>query len=203
MPANPTAGILNSLPLEAIIANPLIAVMKANMAGCEFYADFIEKVAMDKDGKVRMTRFQSIATVFDKNGAPTADKIERVIDVPFFALCPSEPFAPDKMTTDFEMEIKTSETTKTTSETKATVKGKVGFAWWSVEVNASYSHKKEQTRSTDTRAKLSIHMEASRQPQTEGLKRVLDFIMAQNTVPIALDKAPPPPEKDTVPADAA
>lgn len=200
--ANPTAGILNSLPLEAIIANPLIAVMKANMAGCEFYADFIEKVALDSKGKVRMTRFQSQATVFDSDGKPTDEKVERVIDVPFFALCPSEPFGPDKLVTDFEMEIKTSETTKTTTESQASVKGKVGFAWWSVSVQGSFSHKKEQTRSTDTRAKLTIHMEASRQPQSEGLKRVLDFIMAQNTLPVPLDKAPDAPEKDKVPADA-
>jgi hypothetical protein len=190
MPANPTAGILNSLPLEAVIANPLIAIMKANMAGCEFYADFIEKIAMAKDGTVRMTRFTSTSTVFDSDGNPTADKIERVIDVPFFALCPSEPFGPDKLTTDFEMEIKTSEVVKTTTESKASIKGKAGFAWWSVSVTGSISHKKEQTRSTDTRAKLSIHMEASRQPTTEGLRRVLGFIMDANTRPVPKANAP-------------
>ncbi len=46
-------------------------------------------------------------------------------------------------------------------------------------------------------------MEASRQPQSEGLKRVLDFIMAQNTVPIPAEKAPPAPVLDEAPADAA
>ena len=188
--ANPTAGILNSLPLEAVIANPLIAVMKANMAGCEFYADFIDKIAMAPDGTVRMTRFKSTSTVFDGDGNPTAEKIERVIDVPFFALCPSEPFGPDKLTTDFEMEIKTSEVTKTTTESKASIKGKAGFAWWSVSISGSISHKKEQTRSTDTRAKLSIHMEASRQPTTEGLRRVLGFIMDANTRPNIAANAP-------------
>lgn len=188
--ANPTSGILKSLPLEAVIANPLIAVMKANMAGCEFYADFIDKIAFADDGTVRMTRFKSTSTEMDTDGNATGNKIERVIDVPFFALCPSEPFGPDKLVTDFEMEINTSETTKTSSEAKASISGKVGFAWWSVSVSGSYSHKKEQTRSTDTRAKLTIHMEASRQPATEGIRRVMDYLMKAHTVPVEADKAP-------------
>lgn len=50
-------------------------------------------------------------------------------------------------------------------------------------MKGSVSHKSEQTRSTDTRAKYSIHTSVKRQPMPEALSRVVDYLTNAATKP--------------------
>lgn len=189
-PINPTGGILASLPLDFIFSAPLNAVIKAQQQACMTFADFLDKVGMNKDGTVRTVRFQYAQAEVDGAGQATGKTLTRTVDMPFMAAIPLPNFSIDKLVQDFEMQIDTSEAQSSSTEAKGEFSAKVGFAFWSASISGSVSHKSEQTRKTDTRSKLTIHMEASRQGAPEGLQRVLDVIMDAQIRALPKDKAP-------------
>lgn len=187
---NPTGGILQSLPLDYIFSAPIVAAAKAQELCCQQFVSFIERVGFNKDGSVRTTRFSYQQAEIDSAGNATGKSLSRVVDVPFMATIPLPNFSIDKLTEDFEMQIDTSESQSSASEYKGEFSAKIGWGIFSASMSGSVSHKSEQTRKTDTRAKLTIHMEASRMGAPEGLQRVLDFITNAQTQPLPKDKAP-------------
>lgn len=190
MPDNPIGSTLKHFPMEMAIAKPFMALIDAQFASSERYAEFIQKVGLNDDGSVRMSRFSFGVSEMDEAGNPTGKTIQKVVDVPFFSLIDNGAFGPDKLVIDFDYEASTSEQSKQATEMSASMKAKLGFAWWSVNVSGSVTHKSEQTRKTDTRAKYTLHAEGSNKGASEGLKRVFDMMMNSQTKPIDADKAP-------------
>lgn len=186
-------AMVKSLPIEAMFSAPLVAAIKCHTAACESVAEFIDKVGMagpPDQRTVRMVRFQYKEAQLDANGNPTGNAIDRVIDMPFLAAIPLPTFGVDKVTIDFDLQVDTSESTSSSTESSASISGKVGFAWWSVSFQGSITHKSEQTRKSDTRAKYTVHLEAGRQNPPEALMRVIDAITNAAARPISKDKAP-------------
>lgn len=200
MAENPVGATLKHFPMEMAFGKPFMAAIDAQVAASQRYAEFIKKVGLNEDGSVKMTRFEYKASIMDEDGNPTGDTEDKVIDVPFFSIIDNGAFGIDKVTVDFEFEASTSEQSKSSNEMSATVKAKLGFAWWSVNISGSVSHKSEQTRKTDTRAKYSVHMEGSNKGASEGLKRVFDILLNSQTKPINKDKAPKPAAVAAAPA---
>ena len=188
--ATPVAGIIKSLPIEHMFAAPIMAGIKCHREACKAVADFIDEVGLNEDGSVKMVRFAYKEAEHDSDGNATGKSLERVIDLPFIAMVPLPALGVEKIVVDFELEVNTSESKSSSTEAKASVKAKLGFGWWSVSMSGSVSHKSEQTRKTDTRAKYSVHLEAGAQPPTEALMRVIDAMTAATVRPIAKDKAP-------------
>ena len=60
-----------------------------------------------------------------------------------------------------------------------------GCAFRIAKMTGKVSHKSEQTRSTDTRAKYSIHTQIKRQEPPEALQRVIDYLTNAKTKPVA------------------
>ncbi|VWC14596.1 hypothetical protein BDO18943_05476 [Burkholderia dolosa] len=56
-----------------------------------------------------------------------------------------------------------------------------------MSLSGRVSHKSEQTRSTDTRAKYSIHTQVKRQSPPEALMRVIDFLTEAATKPVVTE----------------
>lgn len=190
MPANPIGSVLKHFPMEMAFSKPFMAAIDCQFAASQKYAEFIEKVGLNEDGTVKMSRFEYSASEIDEEGNATGKSVVRVVDVPFFSIIDNGPFGMDKVTVDFDFEASTSEASSSSTESKASIAGKLGFAWWSVKISGSVSHKSEQTRKTDTRAKYTVHMEGSNKGASEGLKRVFDLIMSSQTKPLAKDQAP-------------
>jgi len=92
-------------------------------------------------------------------------------------------------TIDFELEVSQSESSSSSTEAEASLEASVGWGPFSVKVNGRVSHKSEQTRSTDTRAKYSIHTQIKRQQPPEALMRVIDFLTEAATKPVIQKKA--------------
>ena len=67
--------------------------------------------------------------------------------------------------------------------------GKIGWGPFSVSMHGKVSHKSEQTRKTDTRAKYSIHTALKRQGPPESLSRVIDFLTDAATKPVVLESS--------------
>jgi hypothetical protein len=188
--ANPIGSVLKHFPMEMAFSKPFMAAIDCQTAASQKYAEFIEKVGLNDDGTVKMSRFKYASSEVDDEGNATGKTINRVVDVPFFSLIDNGPFGMDKVTVDFEFEASTSEQSSSSTQSQASISGKLGFAWWSVKISGSVTHKSEQTRKTDTRAKYTVHMEGSNQGASEGLKRVFDMMMNSQTKPIEESKAP-------------
>lgn len=189
-PANPIGGILKDLPIGTMFSAPVMAGVDAQFAIAARLAEFIEKVGINKDGSVKMVRFSYKQAEMDQNGNPTGNTLERVVDAPFISMIPLPALGVEKITVDFDLEVSTSDQSSSSTEASASLSGSVGFAWWKVSFSGSVTHKSEQTRKTDTRAKYTVHLEVAKQDPPEALMRILDAITNAVAKPIPKDKAP-------------
>jgi hypothetical protein len=210
--ANPIGGILNSLPMEVMISKPLMGAVDAHKAMCLQLADFIDKIGFIEVGgtpaqgatpavlgvkSVRMVDWKWKAPAWnqlgtteelDKDGKPTGKTLAPVqyeAQVPFISMVPLPALGVDKVTVDFELEVSTSESSSSSTAAEGSMAGSVGFGWFSASFSAKVSHKSEQTRKTDTRAKYSFHVEASQHEPPEALMRMIDMVVDTVTKPKA------------------
>jgi hypothetical protein len=184
------SGILKSLPMQTMFAAPVMAAIDCHAAACQRVVEFINQVGFNQDKTVRMVRFEYSEPQFDAQGNPTGQNIKRVVDLPFIATVPLPSLGVEKVTVDFDLSVDTSDTSSKSDEASASLEGSVGFAWWKVNFKGSYTHKSEQIRKTDTRARYTVHLEATRQDPPEALMRVIDAITNASTKPLPKDKAP-------------
>ena len=213
-PTNPIGGILNSLPMEVMISKPLMAAVDAHKAMCLQLADFIDKIGFVDvappaggtppaggnapgqkavrmvDWKWKAPAWNQIGTTeaLDKDGKPTGKQLPPVqyeAQVPFISMVPLPALGVDKVTVDFELEVSTSDSNTSSTETEASMSGTVGFWWFKASFSAKVSHKSEQTRKTDTRAKYSFHIEATQHEPPEALMRMIDMVVDTVTKPKA------------------
>lgn len=187
MPRNEIGEIVNSLPIEHMVAAPIIAAVKAQKEVSGMLAQFVNSVALDKDGNARMVTFQYEQETQDANGNPQHEK--RYIQAPFVALSGIPNLAVETVQVNFELEVTTADTDKSKTDVNTSTNGSFGgFFMPKVNFNASLSHSSEQTRQTDTRAKYSFHVEARKQEQPEALMRILEVMVNAATTPT--DNAP-------------
>jgi uncharacterized protein DUF2589 len=188
--ANPTAGFMQSMPIESLFGGLAVAVIKADIIASQATADFVEKMGKDKDGKVVMTTLAYEGLVTDADQKLTGQTTTRKITMPYVGGVVEPPsFGPDEVEEEFEATIDTSEQQKTTDEAGAKVEASAGWIWGKASLSASYSHKSENTRSTDTRARLKVRMVMKRRPLAEGLRRALDIILNDVTRVVQPTKA--------------
>jgi hypothetical protein len=188
--ANETGQIIKSLPIEYMVAQPLIAAIKAHVMAAQAYADFFKSACLYEDGGVRMIRLKYAEQETDDEGNATGKHVERVVDVPFFAMIAMPSFGMDKVNVDFELEISAVKASKQATDASIEASAKFGFGPWGASVKGKVSHHRESTRKTDTRAKYSFHVEASRQAPPEALMRVIDHVLNGTSHPVDSDKAP-------------
>jgi hypothetical protein len=187
--ANPFGGMIRSLPIGSMFAAPLMAAIDCHTAACARVADFIDRVGFNPaDKTVRMVRFAYKETLFDAQGKPNV--VDRVADVPFLAMIPLPSLGVKAVAVDFDLQVDTSDTQTSSNEVGASLSGSVGIAWFKVEFKGSVTHKSEQTRKTDTRAKYTVHLEVDRQDPPEALMRVIEAITQAVTRPIPKAEAP-------------
>lgn len=193
----PVSGIINSLPIDKMIAAPFIAAIDAQSVSVQKTAEFIDKVGLNEDGTVRMVPFAYKEQLHDANGDLTGAPVDRVISVPLIAITDIPRFTMQKASVDFELEVNTMEEDKSASEKEGSfdAEGKVGWGPFSLKVRAhgKVSSHHEQTRKTDTRSKYSIHVEAGQTEQPEALSRVLDVLLDATTKPLPAGKQEPKP----------
>lgn len=190
MASNPVSGQIKSLPVHKMVATPILAAIEAHEAACAAYSDFFDRVCLDENGMARTVRFAYQQAERSEDGEATGITLQRVIDLPLFAVLPMPSFGVDKVDVDFEIEIQNVEESKSATDSKIDVSVKYGFGPWGVKAHGSVSHHKEQTRKTDTRAKYSFHVEASRQEPPEALQRIIEAVIRDVSSPIEKDKAP-------------
>lgn len=194
-------SVFNALPLDRMITIPLMAMVQAQVQSSKAYVDFLLGVCI-KDGKAIAVQFDYDETLLDAEGNIIGAQ-KRTIRVPLMAAVVHPCICIEEGTIDFELTVTQASEEKSATEGSATLEATIGWGPFKVSVHGQVSHKAEQTRKTDTRAKYSIHITAKRQPAPEGLQRILDHLVDAATRPGTLpaNKDPKPPEtlKNEVP----
>ncbi|POT28550.1 hypothetical protein C3433_00385 [Citrobacter freundii] len=174
-------SVINALPLDNMISAPLQAMIKAQTQAAKSYADFLLSVCI-KDGKAVSVQFEYDETIVDESGASKGTQT-KIMRIPLLAAVVHPIICIEEGSIDFELEISQSASSSVTDDKEGEMEGKIGWGPFSVSVKGRVSHKSEQTRKTDTRAKYSIHTSVKRQPMPEALSRVVDFLTDAATKP--------------------
>ncbi|KVN11533.1 DUF2589 domain-containing protein [Burkholderia stagnalis] len=188
MDANFIGSVINALPMDQMIAGPLNAMINAQTQAAKSYTDFLMQVCI-QGGKAVAVQFDYDETLVDESGV-SKGVVQKTMRIPLLAAVVHPIIAIEEGTIDFEMEITQSEKASSSTEGSGEFKAKIGWGPVSVSLSGRVSHKSEQTRSTDTRAKYSIHTQIKRQQPPEALMRVIDFLTDAATKPaVTADKA--------------
>ena len=170
-------SIINSLPIGPMVAAPVLAAVEAQKSISKGLAEYVNEVGLDSNGNVRMVTFQYKEQVKDNQGQ--VSDADRYIQAPFLALTGLPNFAMEEVNVSFDLEVNTAEAEKSETTAGSSSDGKIGFFFGpKVNFSASVSHKSEQTRTTDTRAKYSFNVCARRQGPPESFMRLIDAVTA-------------------------
>lgn len=194
-----TGSVINALPLDRMIAGPLTAMVSAQVQASKAYADFLQSVCI-KDGKALQITFDYDETIVDSDGNYQGI-LQRSMRIPLMAAIEHPNLCVETGTVDFELEVSSAESFHSSTEFDGSLEARVGWGPFSAKITARVSHKAEQTRSTDTRAKYSIHTQMKRQPPPEALRRVIDYLTDAATRPITLPANKELKSTDALPAD--
>ena len=170
------------LPMEQLIGGPLKAACNAQVLLAKASADFINDVGMNDDGKGNLTArtvdFSFEKPVQDAAGNTTMQKTN--LSVPSLALLNPPALSVKEVDVNFTMEVKSSTSTKTTSDSNAdlTAKAKYNAGLFSCEVtvHGSVANHSENTRASDNSAKYDVKVVARDDGPPEGLMKVLDML---------------------------
>lgn len=176
------SGIVNNLPIEKMVAAPLLAAIKAQSEMSMALANFVDKVGLDDKGNIRMVTFN----YSEATGAEGEESIERHIEAPFIALTGVPNLAVEDVSISFDLAVNTAESSEAKTETKATNETEAK-SWWSpvsTKFTGSVTHNSNQTRSTDTRAKYTFNVNARKQGTPEALMRIIDTITNSVATPM-------------------
>lgn len=197
---NFTGSVINALPIERMVAAPLNAMVAAQTAASKSYADFLQSVCI-KDGKAVQIDFDYEETVVDEDGNYQG-VLQRTMRIPLIAAIEHPNVCVEAGSVDFEIEISASETGMNSTEAEAGLEVTGGWGPVKVKFTGKVTHKSEQTRKSDTRAKYSFHTELKRQPPPEALVRVIDFLTNASTKPVVLPSNKEIKNKDALPTDS-
>ncbi len=184
-------NVINALPLDRMISGPLNAMVTAQVQASKSYVEFLEKVCLDEKSKQAKTvTFSYQENLLDSSGKPIADKppVTREMKVPLLAIVSHPNITIEEGTVDFELNISQSLEETSSNSTEVTAEASIGWSIFSASMKGSVSHKSEQTRKTDTRAKYSIHTRIARQDAPEALQRIIDVMTNSSDKPAITTK---------------
>ena len=180
------AGQFSALPMESLIGGPLQAAATAQGTLANITSDFINNVGLEKDKNgdlnARTVNFKyqkpvkNTTTDKDGNTTDTWSKQDMSLDVPLLSIVKSPNLQVKEVDVTFDMEVKASTASQSTSKQDA----KVSASWsgWGAKVSfqGSVSNKQESQRSSDTSAKYHVEVKATDDGAPEGLMKVLDIL---------------------------
>ena len=185
--------VLASLPLRDVFAAPLVAAIEAHNTACSTLQQFIDKAGRNKDGSVSTVQFR-----FSQNDSSGAQS-QRTIELPLIAVLPLPSFGVDRLTVDFDVRIDAGESDTSGQSKELGGDLSLGYGPVSLKLKGSLSNKSEQTRKTDTSARYTVRMEASRQPMPEAFNRVVDALVGEIVPKPALPAPAPSPAPASTP----
>ena len=158
------ANQFTGLPIENLIAAPLLAAAEGQKSLASTTAQFITEVGMDDKGNTKSVTF---------NYDDGSEKV--VLDVPLLSIINVPSLSVDSVDVEFNMEVSTQTSTKSSTDSSAKVNASAGFGCWKASFEGKVSHHSESNRSSDTSAKYTISVKG-KQEKPEGLMKVMDML---------------------------
>lgn len=189
-------GIVNALPIEKMVAAPLVAAVKAQSEMSLSLAHFIQDVGIDKEGNMRMVTLKYEETAADSSDPTKTTTQTRYVQAPFLAMTGLPNLAVESADISFDLEVKTAEEEVNKNQEDATVTTEYK-SWWSpvtAKFTGTVTHSSQQTRSTDTRAKYTFNVSARKQGTPEAFLRIIDAV----TNSVANPTASEPKQKELI-----
>lgn len=176
---NMIAAQFQALPLEYLIASPLIAAVKAQRVAAETTRQFIESMIDDKTKEPITINFNLEQRAGDETNSIS-------VNAPLLALVPVPHLRIDSLTTHFHFEI--SQTWRSSKETSGSIEtkvesGKALSPWVSASLKGTAASKATQDSSTNRSGTLDITVQASEADIPEGLARMLSLLTSAIQTP--------------------
>lgn len=169
------------LDMRQLIGGPLSAAADASTHLAYSTADFIKTVGFGEDGKVRTVAFAYQKRSMNEDGTSNLDEMK--VDIPLLAIVPIPNLQVDEVNVIFDMEVKQSEKSESSTDLGAQINGGLNLGVFKVRVSGSVSSHSSNTRSSDNSAKYHVDVRAANHGTPEGLARVLDMVAA-NVAPM-------------------
>ena len=187
------------LPMEDLIGGPLSAACTAQLKLARATAEFINTVGFVPADPAKPTEnllprnvnfsffrpVQVPGTVAAGGNGPVPPeiKVEKVdLSVPFLAIVNVPALCIKNVDITFDMEVKTSESSKDSTDAEGGFDAQVKIGWGvfsaTVNLHGKVATHKENTRSTDKSAKYHVEVQARDDGMPEGLSRVLDILQS-------------------------
>tara|TARA_Y100001938_G_C8082526_1_gene430003 strand:+ start:159 stop:701 length:543 start_codon:yes stop_codon:yes gene_type:complete len=158
------ANQFTGLPIENLIAAPLLAAAEGQKSLAQTTASFITEVGMDEKGNTKSVKFNY------EDGSESV-----ALDVPLLSIINIPSLCVDEIDINFDMEVSTQSSSKSSTDSSAKVNASVGWGCWKASFEGKVSHHSENSRSSDTSAKYTIAVKG-KQEKPEGLMKVLDML---------------------------
>jgi len=171
------------LPMDQLIGGPLKAACNAQTLLAKASSDFIQDVGLDTDATGKIMSARTVDFSFNKpvqapDGTTTMEKVD--LQVPLLAIINTPSLSIKEAEVRFTMEVKSSTSSKTTSDSKADLtahaKYNAGFFSCDVTIHGSVANHSENARSSDNSAKYDVKVIARDDGPPEGLMKVLDML---------------------------
>lgn len=195
------AGIADNfsgLPIEDLIVSPIVGMAKGQAKLNEVTWRYISEVAFIQDEETKKNVARSLDVEMNRvvtNGETGEQEIQKVYSkVPMLPLVPLPSLAITSADIAFTMEVKTSETSKESSDNETSYSATASASWWGMKFSATVAGKvathKENTRSTDNSAKYEVKVHAEQLPPTEGMLKLSDYLtqmLEPSLIPLTAD----------------
>ena len=166
--------VLNSIPYDQVLFQPLQAMISAQTAACQAALDFIMEVGFETgdDGvkKAVYAEFQFEETRAD--GTVSA----KTIRVPMLTIIPIPSVGLQEGTVSFSLEISQSASVSDNVSAGGEGTGKIGWGPFSLSVSAKASYSRDSARKTDTRARQEVSVKVAPMEQPEGMQQVMEIL---------------------------
>jgi len=170
------------LPMDQLIGGPLKAACSAQVLLAKASSDFIKDVGLNDAGggnmNARTVDFSFNKPVQDADGTTKLEKVD--LKVPLLAIINTPSLSVKEAEVRFTMEVKSSTSSKTTSDSKADLtahaKYNAGLFSCDVTVHGSVANHSENSRKSDNSAKYDVKVVARDDGPPEGLMKVLDML---------------------------
>ena len=162
--ADSIANQFTGLPIENLIAAPLLAAAEGQKSLASTTAQFITEVGMDSSGNTKSVTF---------NYEDGSEDVK--LDVPLLSIINIPSLSVDSIDVEFNMEVSTQTASKSSTDSSATASASVGWGCWKASFEGKVSHHSENSRSSDSSAKYTIAVKG-KQEKPEGLMKVLDML---------------------------
>lgn len=169
------AAEFEKLPLEDMVAAPLIAAVEAQMKSAVAIREFIQSF-LDKDNKPITVDFSVTSST---TGAPQANEKTVHINAPLLSIVPVPHLRIDSLTTHFKYEI--SQVIKSTKARAnlaelAAHSGALLSPWVSATLKGTVSSQSSEESTMNRSGVLEITIHASEAPMPEGLAKILSLL---------------------------